>query len=256
MTFTGAAKERICVLTAIVLAVIATANPSAAQDADAGIADDFHRFTVGAFIGAGMATSTRQDPRGRRPRFAGNGGVYLGLHLSKVFAFEVGLGLIGKGDGAQIVGERYQIEVLELPIGVKWDIYGFQIGLAVALDVAVAGLSRVCEDSHHCDKIKWSDETYQYWDDYERFNFGPRVALGYAIPVGRAAIVPSVAWSMDILDNTRNAEDECVFGYCNGECRNINVMVNLGVEYGFDRWIRASTPPPPASPAAGTAPSR
>jgi hypothetical protein len=214
---------------ALALAAITHGSPSAAEG--------YPRFTVGAFFGAGMATSTRESPGyNERPRFAGSGGAYLDLSLSNLFALGVGMGVVGKGDGTScgscgvdwmgVVRVRY----LEIPLGAKLDLHGFRIGLALALDVALTGANR-WYDPHADDFVdhEWDDFDWKY---YRRFNFGPRVTLGYAFHVGHVAIVPGFAWSMDVLDNTRTHDDDLWWGAF-GEWRNMNVMLELALEYGF-----------------------
>jgi len=74
--------------------------------------------------------------------------------------------------------------------------------------------------------LDFSDED---WDNYRRFNLCPRVTLGYAIPVGPIAIVPGIAWSIEVINSAKGhlADD------LDGKIHNMNFMFTVGAEFGF-----------------------
>ena len=57
----------------------------------------------------------------------------------------------------------------------------------------------------------------------------PRVTIGYAIPVGPIAIVPSLMWSIELINSAKDdlADD------ADAKIHNMNLMGNVGVEFGF-----------------------
>ncbi len=191
----------------------------------------FKPFVVGAFMSMGLAHAFIEidgdSDDDAKPRFAGGGGAYLDFYVSEIFALEAGLGFIGKGTRyhEDDVTEWLRIIYMEIPLGVKLNLQGFQIGVAIAMNVALSGKIKYKSDDEEVSSDFGDDE----WDNYRRFNLCPRITLGYAIPVGPIAIVPGIAWSIEVINTAKGdlADD------ADGKIHNMNFMFNVGVEYGF-----------------------
>ncbi len=203
----------------------AAAVDTAAASEDTGA---FHPFVLGAFISMGAALSIGDVYWGtsQTPRFAGSGGAYFNYYLNDMLALDGGIGFIGKGLRAKdtLEGEHHQYRValidLEIPLGVKLNIKNFQASLAIALDVTVSGKTKDKNgNTTTTTKISGSD-----WNDFRRFNIGPKVGLGYAIALGPVFLVPGLSWSMDLIDWTKPSDLKA---------RGMNVMVVVGGEWGF-----------------------
>jgi len=223
--------------------VMAVASTAAAQEsavstvppADTGA---FKPFVVGAFMSMGMALVVGDhvaeyqlgDNYDEKPRFAGGGGAYFDWYLMEILALEGGIGFIGKGYRVkdEIMNEEVKawerLIAMEIPLGVKLNIKNFQIGVAVALDIALSGKRKTKSDSDN-NTHTWGDDD---WDNCRRFNLGPRVTLGYAIPIGPIALVPGLSWSMDLINW---AKDEAADA--DMKARGMNIMFNVGAEFGF-----------------------
>jgi hypothetical protein len=195
-------------------------------------AGGFHPFVVGAFMSMGMAMTVGDLKMGydQKPRFAGGGGAYFDFYLTEMFALEGGVGFIGKGYRLkeEILDEEYKawtrIIEMEIPLGVKLNIKGFQASVAIAIDFALSGKTKAKSDNSE-NTHTWGDDD---WDLCRRANLGPRVALGYAIPIGPVALVPGLSWSMDLINQAKgDAADADV------KARGMNLMFNVGAEFGF-----------------------
>jgi hypothetical protein len=207
---------------AIVLIPVICSLPAAAaaqpDEASAGpalaVESPGKTHVIGGHFSLGMANAVGEECEGDcRVRFAGGGGVYYDLYLSDVFALEIGVGLLGRGWEAD--GLKWKLLFLSVPLGVKLDLQGFRIGVAVALEVGLRA------------RTDWEYQDQEdLWEYYDRLNFGPRVSLGYAIPVGPIAIVPGIDWSMHVL--SAGHDDRFIEGP-----RFMNIMFNVGVELGL-----------------------
>jgi hypothetical protein len=93
------------------------------------------------------------------------------------------------------------------------------------LNFALSGKIKSKIDDHEDTHTVSGDD----WDYTHRANIGLRVGLGYAIPVGPIAIVPGLSWSMHLINDIkgRPADD------ANCKARAMNLMFNVGVEFGF-----------------------
>jgi hypothetical protein len=187
---------------------------------------------VGAYMSMGMAHLIIDygdgDGPDLKPRFAGGGGAYLDFYLMEMFALEGGISFIGKGARYDIdefdakVWER--IIYMEIPLGVKLNIHGFQASLTIGLEFALSGKTKAKSDEDE-DSHTWGDDD---WDLYRRFNLCPRITLGYAIPVGPVAIVPGITWMIEVINNAKDEADDA-----HVKIHNMNLMFNLGLEFGF-----------------------
>lgn len=219
--------------------VLATAMASSvmAQEVAVGTpagGGEFKPMVVGAYMSMGMALAVGDLngdlPGGdvdQKPRFAGGGGAYFDFYLMPILAVEGGIGFVGKGYRTKEddVKSWMRFVYMEIPLGVKLNIKGFQAGLAVALNFALSGKSKSDIDGHETTST-WSGDD---WDYTRRFNLGPKITLGYAIPIGPVALVPGLSWSMHLLNDVKGdlADDADAKG------RAMNIMFNVGAEFGF-----------------------
>lgn len=189
---------------------------------------------LGGYFSLGMATTINKVPDGlddeHKPRFAGGGGLTYDYYFNKVIGIGTGFGILGKGDRfeGKDEGVSYEIwekfTVMEVPVGVMFNFSGFRLGAALAFNFTLAGKIK-SEVGGHKDSHKVSGDD---WDDFRRFNIGPKVMLGYSIPVGPIGILPSVSWTMDILNTNKNKETKDDLAR-----RFMNLMFNLGIEFGL-----------------------
>jgi hypothetical protein len=203
-------------LTALAWAGPAAADVSAYEDG---------RFTLGVYGSVGMAFMSGGSPGlPEGPRCAGGAGVTFGWRFSKAASLSLGAGLIGKG--ARTTSDnwtRVRIQYAEVPLGVRVAVRRLRIGFALAIDIAFAAQTT---DSHN-DMGDSATEDWggDEWDGFRRVNFGPLLSIGYVFPTGSAAIVPSISAIFDLLENEGSGASHY------GE--NMNVMFNLGVEFGL-----------------------
>jgi hypothetical protein len=170
----------------------------------------------------------------KRPRFAGEGGIYFNYYLTDIWALEAGLDFAGKGfilkfdEGDAKIRQTF-ID-LEIPIGMKLNVQNFQVALAINLSFVISGKMRSKSESEGTTlegthKLSGSD-----WDNIRRFNIGPKLNLGYAIPLGPVDLVPGLSWSMDLIDVTKEKEDDLGL-------RRMNIMLVVAGEFGFDGYV-------------------
>jgi hypothetical protein len=232
--------NRISMVGLSLVAVLMCSNASA-QDAAVSTADvsgGDKTMAVGGYITMGMAHEVG-DLDDAKFRFAGGGGAYFDFSLTPLLALEAGLGLVGKGareegtiditDPAGNVIDtidydaRLKFVYLTIPLGVMLNINGLQIGAAWEIAFALAGKSKT-ESGGNEDEHKWDGDD---WDNFRRFNMGPRIRVGYAIPVGPISIVPGIYWSLHVLnENTGDNSDDYAM-------RAMNIMFLVAVEFGL-----------------------
>jgi len=202
---------------------------AAAQAAMVGSGADpgFKKFVVGANMSMGMATFVG-DVDDAKLRFAGGGAAYFDFYLMPILALEAGIGFVGTGYRAEdeFMGQEFKMRTkffnMEIPLGVKLNIKGFQASVAVALHFVLAGKTKT-EAGDDEDEHKWSGDD---WDHFHRANLAPKITLGYAIPVGPVAIVPSVSWFLNLVNEGKDLQNDDSY-------RGMNIMFNVGAEFGF-----------------------
>ncbi len=197
------------------------------DDSSGGPPPDFKPAVVGAYISMGMAHWIG-DVNSGKFRFAGGGGAYFNYYLSPIVALDMGLGFIGKGVrfkytvGGEDTNHRYKLTYLRIPLGIKLNFSGIQAAVQWELAFAIAGKLKTESDVLDIEtKIKGDD-----WDDMgiRRVNMGPRVVLGYAIPLGPVSLVPGASWSMHVLNEYKEGDTSA---------RAMNIMINVAGEFGF-----------------------
>ena len=216
-------------LVAVLICSNASAQEAAALTVD--VPGDDKTMAVGAFVNLGMAHMIG-DFDDAKMRFAGGFGAYFDFYVTPMLAIEAGLGIEGKGerfeDEEYDIKGREKITYLEIPLGVKLNISNFQASILFVMNLALAGKTKYENDVEGLDvssEVKWNDDV---WDHYKRFNIGPKIVLGYAIPVGPISIVPGISWSLHLLNEFKDMPD----GF-DDSVRAMNIMFRVGVEFGL-----------------------
>ncbi len=174
----------------------------------------------------------------RTAKFATGGGAYFDYYFTSMFGIEAGLEFLTKGirfsdDDIRL---KESLVYMGIPVCFKIDYRHFQAAVGLELFVALSGQTTVKDtDLDSVTKTKWNDR--DRWQYVHRVNFGPKIVLGYAVPVGPIYIVPSMSWSIHLINDLNNDEihrdnplipdDEKL------NMRANNLMFNVGVEWGF-----------------------
>jgi len=203
----------------------ATEATAATEPADAAPVDDgYSTHVIGATASFGMATMLVENCSNCSIRFAGGGGAHYNFYLTELFGLHAGVGMMGRGLKAsglanQTDDEEQKIKILylDVPLGIKLRFSSFQLALGVSLDFALTGKSENPD-------YDFRDADWEFWA--RRFNLGAWLAMGWAIHAGPIDIVPGFAFNMHILD-------EVTVENANNSVRPLNIMFNLGVEYGL-----------------------
>ncbi len=215
----------------LALVTVLIGSNASAQDATVStddVSSGGNKMAIGGYFTLGMAHEVG-DYDDAKFRFAGGGGAYFDFYLTPLLALEAGLGFVGKGsrDEGTIdtidYKNKLKLTYLTIPLGVSLNIKGLQIGAAWEIAFALTG--KDIEESGGNKQIeKWDGDD---WDNFRRFNMGPRIRVGYAIPVGPIAIVPGVYWSLHVLnENTGDNSDDNAY-------RAMNIMFLVAVEFGL-----------------------
>jgi len=226
-------------LSMIGLALVAVLISSTASAQDAAVStapapDGGKTMTIGAFINMGMAHMVG-DYDDAKMRFAGGFGAYFDFYITPMLALEAGLGIEGKGMRVE-EGDwksRQKVTYLEIPLGAKLNISNFQASLLFVLDFALAGKTKSEGDVEGLDvsaEVKWEDAQ---WDYYRRVNIGPKIVLGYAIPVGPISIVPGISWSLHLVNDYKDLDDDDFDENNDDSIRAMNIMFRVGAEFGL-----------------------
>ncbi len=236
------------------VAVLICSNASA-QDAavsTSGGTGGYSPFVVGAYMSLGIALAAGDgipemwglEEDDEKARFAGGGGAYIDFYLSEMFALQTGIGFVGKGTrgetdvtiapGEQIEYKlKYKIIYMEIPIAAKLNIHNFQATMGIAVWFALSG-KWISEQGDDSTTHKWSGD--DDWDQIHRVNLGPRITLGYAIPIGPVFIVPGVTWMFHVINDLDEDEINDDIGPASDDefkARAMNIMFNVGGEFGF-----------------------
>ncbi len=197
------------------------------------VPDDGKTMAIGGYVTMGMAHEVG-DYDDAKFRFAGGGGAYFDFYLTPLLALEAGLGIVGKGTREEGTIEemgyeadyetRLKFAYLTIPLGVMLNIKGLQIGAAWEIAFALTGKSK-SESGDTETEHKWDGDD---WDNFRRFNMGPRLRVGYAIPVGPISIVPGMYWSLHVLNEYKDMPDEF-----DDSIRAMNIMFLVAVEFGL-----------------------
>ena len=207
---------------------------------------------VGGFFSMGFATMIAHGYEGfsftgnepyrddKKISFAFGGGGYFIYYFTDMVGIQTGLGFLSTGvrykwsEGGDTLKERIRLAYMEIPVLARLNIQGFQLGLGIALWVALsAKTTEETPDEKFTSKWVKSDE----WEAYHRVNMGPWFNFGYAIEVGPVEIVPSLTWMIHLINDINNNATDISNTNFDGESgyrmRAMNIMINCGVQYGF-----------------------
>lgn len=200
-------------------------------------------MALGAYTGGGMSFvagngyEQYNDNLGyydQKPKFSGEGGAYFDYYFRPAVGIETGMGFIGKGIRF-VDGDDYnlsRIVYFEVPVLAKLDIFNFRMAAGLAFWFAVSGKTEY-KNGPTTTTTDW--EEYQ-WDWVHRVNLGPKVYMGYAIPVGPVFLVPHVTFRMHLINDLNRDEVLKDFSMANEDelkMRFITVNFDLAVEYTF-----------------------
>lgn len=156
------------------------------------------------------------------------------IWLTERWAIFFGAGIARKGtrikdweatDGVTWEGLTESILYGELPFGVKLRISGWQLGFGIAAYFGIRG-STTTDDGDTTDRTSWPGGK---WDEYLRFNFGPKFLVGYAFTVDRITSVPSLEWNMHMLSDIRDVPAGLDPRY--DQSRYMTILLKLGVYF-------------------------
>ena len=191
-------------------------------------------MVVGAHGDLGMAYMVGRyvdrDLADKKVRFNGGGGAYFDFYLNSMLALEGGIDFVGKGyrerghyyvtDWNTYDTKTVRLIYLEIPLGAKLNIKDFQASLLFTLNFALKGTTTLEEKSFTPSKYEWGDDD---WDNYRRFNIGPKIVLGYAIPIGPISLVPGFYWSIHLINDSKVYPAQYA----------MNFMFRVALEFGF-----------------------
>ncbi|MBN2804267.1 MAG: hypothetical protein JXR91_14320 [Deltaproteobacteria bacterium] len=219
-------KKRIFSYVVVMIVMLTSFAANAQIEAEAAPVDaGGSKIALGGYMALGLATGTGTDSDQVDGRFAGGGAAYVDIYFSRLIALDVGLGLLGRGIKISEDDDYIKTYLLnmEIPVGVKFNISGLQIGAGISAFIALKGKTK--SDFMGVEATAdWDDNS---WDVNRRFNLATKLFVGYAIPVGPIAIVPGLEWTFDLLNNLKgdNIGDN--------KWRYTNIMFRVGVEFGL-----------------------
>jgi len=232
--------------TSLAITLLASNLHAAEGEAEA---DGYPLWEFGAQLGAGWgwamtgesvsSASTSDDPSidstpehdlnipspvYNEARFAYGATGLTGLYLNSLLACELGVGVLNRGyrtyagsdPGEEENYHFLRVWYLTFPVGMRLEFERFRLGVGVALEFGI-GASYEITDNVSGDR---SGDLDNPWSEIRRVNWGPKLELGYAIPVSSLFVVPGVSWSMHV------ANDMPELG--NLSTRYTNAMLTLG----------------------------
>ncbi|MGI6393529.1 MAG: outer membrane beta-barrel protein [bacterium] len=205
----------------LVLSFLAVLFFSTTAFAEETTGNEVKHHKVGGYFSVGMENAIYSPSNSdSKPWFSLGGGLTYDYYFNEMIGVGAGFGVLEKGDYMKSSGAKMwqQYVVMEIPVGAMFNFSGFRVGAALAFDFTLAGKTKT-----DISGIKTSAKVSN-WDGFRRWNLSPKVVVGYSIPVGPVGILPSLSWSMDILNVKKSSDDSLRF---------MNLMFNIGVEYGI-----------------------
>ncbi len=156
------------------------------------------------------------------------------IWLTERWGIFFGAGIARKGtrikdceltDGTAWEGITESILYGELPAGVKLRISDWQLGFGVAAYFGIRG-STTTDDGDTADRTSWPGGK---WNEYLRFNFGPKFLVGYAFTLDRITTIPSLEWNMHMLSDIRDVPSDMDSLY--DQSRYMTILLKLGVYF-------------------------
>jgi hypothetical protein len=220
-------------------------NKSMYDGAGSMILGGYLGFGITSLLGNGHIFFTDVDPNlwtedirkeDRTAKFAGGGCVYFDYYIAPFWAVEAGIGFTttgarykGRGDDGEFKSQLRFMN-FEIPLMAKLNYENFQATAGFVFSVALSGVESHKDDASNV-AARWGSSR---WDPYNRVNFGPRLGVGYAIEVGPINIVPSITWSIHLVDELNDGDIETRYDDSRSHrFRAMNLMFNGGVEWGL-----------------------
>ncbi len=183
---------------------------------------EFSRFRIGVvgLLGAARTSETGGASTVYNPRLAGGGGIAAEFFLFRMLG--VSTGFLFQGEGFKIkalYGDNATVKLLyfQIPLLVKTDLFGFQIGAGLAFEIAVKGKTVYDETLYGEGGVQeWDDDQ---WSSHRTTNIGFKATIGYAIEAGRIFIVPGAEFMVHLRDDI-------------GVSQYMNIMGSVAVLFG------------------------
>ena len=222
----------------VFFSMVLLCNATKLQAAEAGqmVIGGFYHLGFALVAGDGYELWNDLDRGDRTPKFSTGGGGYFDYYFNHFLGIEGGFGIITKGIRYSYGDVRHKVTLpyMELPVMAKFTIKGFQAAVGLALFVALGGRTiNVVDEDKNIHSFTGRD-----WDFMRRVNFGPKVALGYAIPVGPVSLVPGMSWTIHFindLDSDEIADSTFRRNDPDYRMRATNVMFVFAVEWMIPR---------------------
>lgn len=221
------------------VSIVLLCHSNNAQGVEAGqmVIGGYYHFGFALAAGDGYDLWTIWERDDRTAKFSTGGGAYFDYYFNDFLGIEAGLGIITKGIRYTPGDNKHKVTLpyMELPVMAKLTFKGFQAAVGLALFVALGG--RTTTEFDEGDKNIHSFNGRD-WDYVHRVNFGPKIALGYAIPVGPVSIVPGMSWTIHLINDLDSDEiEDSTFlsddpGY---RMRFTNLMFVVAVEWTIPR---------------------
>jgi hypothetical protein len=215
------------VVAMVVLAGIVAQPPTANAFGDRMVIGGYYTNGIAMVAGDGYEEWRNFDRDNRTAKFSVGGGGYFDFFFTPYVGIEAGIGFLNKGIRFSHSGNSYKesIVYMEMPFMVKIDFRHFQAAFGFALSIALSGRSITKYDERK-EIDRWDGNE---WDYVHRANLGPKIALGYAIPVGPIFIVPGMSWTMHLINDLNN--DDIPPDGTDYQARAVNLMFTVAVEW-------------------------
>ena len=230
-------KYRIFATMALATVLLCYASRTFAAEAGQMVLGGYYNNGIAFEGGHGVEDWRIADRYHRTPKFSLGGGAYFDFYFTGLIGLEAGLGFLNKGvrfaDGDEWYKEN--LVYMELPVMIKFNIKGFEAAAGLALFVGLTG--RSVDKNNDDDRFihPWNKDD---WDYVHRVNFGPKIVLGYAIPVGPIAIVPGMSWMIHLVNDLDNKEIDKDYPFIDNpdfQARAMNLMFFVAAEWTVKR---------------------
>jgi hypothetical protein len=221
-----------CIFAILTMVLFLFCYPDRSHAADRMVVGGYYNNGFALVAGDGYEEWRFVDRDDRTPKSSVGGGAYFDYFFTDLIGIEAGMGFLNKGirfsDGDARLKES--IVYMELPILAKFTIKGFQISAGLALFVALSGRT-IAKIDDRKDIQRWNGND---WDYIHRVNLGPKIVLGYAIPVGPVSIVPGMSWTIHFINDLNDDKIKEDYPFRNNtdfKMRATNLMFFVAVEW-------------------------
>jgi hypothetical protein len=200
------------------------------------------KMAVGAYFGAGFSFAAGDGPENvyllkrdnRSGKFSGAFGAYFDFNFTPAVALETGMGFDSQGVRWTDNDDYFKVRhfYMEIPVMVRMNVSHFVIGAGIQFSFALSGKDKA-DNGIVSSEEKWDDNDWKY---FHRVNIGPKLLLGYAISLGLVTLVPSISWSIHLVNdiNSKKIEDDLPgIDRDQYKSRYNNLLFNIAAEFGF-----------------------